>query len=254
MSDAALTEADARALQDCLAAGGVAVFPADTVYGLACDPCSRDAVRRLYELKGRPAAKPAAVMWFSLRPALRELGDLPRRLRSAVRALLPGPATLLLPNPRRRFPLACEPERAGLDLDASGSSGAGASANLPPPSSPPAMDAPAPLGVRVPAWPARLAALGAVSMPALQSSANLSGDPAPQTLGDVPQSILAGADLVVDGGELPGVASTVIDLRDYEARGAWSVVRQGALSEAAVAELLVGSVREADSMTPNIPS
>lgn len=243
MSGAALTESDARALQDCLAAGGVAVFPADTVYGLACDPGSREAVTRLYELKGRPAAKPVAVMWFSLQPALGELGDLPRRLRSAVHALLPGPATLLLPNPRRRFPLACEPERASLGVDASGSSGAQTSADPPPSPSPPPVGAPAPLGVRVPAWPAELAALGAVSAPALQSSANLSGDRAPQTLGEVPKSILAGVDLAIDGGELPGVASTVIDLRDYETSEAWNVVRQGALSEATVAKLLEGSAQ-----------
>lgn len=243
MSGVALTKSDARALQNCLDGGGVAVFPADTVYGLACDPSSRDAVTRLYELKGRPAAKPAAVMWFSLQPALRELGDLPRRLRSAVHALLPGPATLLLPNPRRRFPLACEPERASLGVDASGSSGPETSADLPPSLSPPPVGAPAPLGVRVPAWPAELAALGTVSTPALQSSANLSGDPAPQTLGKVPRSILAGVDLAIDGGELPGIASTVIDLSVYEAGGTWRVVRQGALSEAEVAKLLAGTAQ-----------
>jgi L-threonylcarbamoyladenylate synthase len=222
VSGAALTEADARALQDCLAAGGVAVFPADTVYGLACDPCSREALTRLYDLKGRPAAKPAAVMWFSLEPALEELGDLSARLRSAAQALLPGPATLLLPNPQRRFPLACEPERA----DSSGR--------------PPALGegSPAPLGVRVPAWPAELGSLAAVTAPALQSSANRSGDPAPRTLHEVPESIRAGADLVLDGGELPGVASTVVDLSDYEASGAWSVLREGALSAAAVGKKL----------------
>lgn len=249
MSDAAPTEADARALQDCLAAGGVAVFPADTVYGLACDPCSREAVARLYELKGRPAAKPAAVMWFSLQPALRELGYLPRRLRSAVETLLPGPATLLLPNPRRLFPLACEPNGAAIGSstpsEPQSSSGANRewSASPPAPPSPPPVGAPAPLGVRVPAWPAHLAALGAVSASALQSSANLSGDPAPRRLQEVPESIMTGADLVIDGGELPGVASTVIDLGDYEARGSWSVVRQGALSEAMVAGLLSDAAR-----------
>jgi L-threonylcarbamoyladenylate synthase len=243
MGGAALTGADAHALQDCLARGGVAVFPADTVYGLACDPCSREAVKRLYELKGRPAAKPAAVMWFSLEPALRELGDLPPLLRSAVQALLPGPVTLLLPNSRRRFPLACEPGRADGGLDARAPSGVETSSGSPPSLRPPPVGIPVPLGVRVPAWPAQLAALGAVGVPALQSSANLSGDLTPQTLTEVPQSILAGADLVIDGGELRGVASTVIDLHDYEARGAWRVVRQGALSEAKVAQLLADDAR-----------
>ena len=53
----------------------------------------------------------------------------------------------------------------------------------------------------------------------LQSSANLSGEPDARRLRDVPASIRAGADLVLDGGELPGVASTVLDLRDYEQSG-----------------------------------
>jgi L-threonylcarbamoyladenylate synthase len=215
VSGAALTESDAHALQDCLAAGGVAVFPTDTVYGLACDPRSERAVARLYELKGRPLAKPAAVMWFSIAPALQELSDLPPRTRRAAQVLLPGPVTLLLPNPARRFPLACEP----------------AGATLTPP---------APLGVRVPAWTGALASLAAVRAPVLQSSANLSGDPAPRAMREVPESIRAGADLVLDGGELPGTASTVIDLREQETSGGWQVLRQGALSQAAVTELLAG--------------
>lgn len=213
-----LDAADAAALERCLAEGGVAVFPADTVYGLACDPSSERAVRRLYELKGRSAAKPAAVMWFSPAPALQELAGLPPRTRRAVQALLPGPVTLLVPNEDHRFPLACEPEGA-------------------------AAGPPAPLGVRVPALPAHLAALATVNAPALQSSANRSGYFAPRALREVPKSIRAGADLVLDGGELRGIASTVIDLRDYEESETWQVIRQGALSEAAIVELLARGTR-----------
>jgi len=65
-----LTAADAQAFERCVADGGVALFPADTVYGLACDPESSAAVQRLYELKGRPTDKPAAVMFFALDGAL----------------------------------------------------------------------------------------------------------------------------------------------------------------------------------------
>ncbi len=105
-----LTTDDARRMEECLAGGGVAVFPADTVYGLGCDPESRAAVERLYALKGRPAARPAAVMFFSLDTALGALPELGTRERAAMRALLPGPLTLLLPNRERRFPLACGPD------------------------------------------------------------------------------------------------------------------------------------------------
>ena len=184
--------------QRCISGGGVVVFPADTVYGLACDPESEAAVRRLYELKGRPPDKPAAVMFFQTEPALEGLGP---RTAAAVRRLLPGPVTLLVPNPAGRFPLA----------------GGGAT-----------------LGLRVPDVPL----LRDVTRPVLQSSANEAGGPDARRLADVPEWIRTGADLVLDGGELPGTPSTVIDLSSYEESGEWKVVREGALTAAALADRL----------------
>ena len=194
---------DAERFERCIAGGGVAVFPADTVYGVACDPTSPAAVARLYELKGRPADKPAAVMFFSLAAALAALPELTPRLLAALRALLPGPVTLLLPNPLARYPLACGPD-------------------------------PWTLGLRVPA-PGPLAA---VAVPVLQSSANRSGEPDACALDAVDPGVLGGADLIVDGGSLPGMASTVIDLRAYERDGAWTVLREGAVDAASVSALL----------------
>lgn len=176
----------------CIADGGVAVFPADTVYGLACDPEDERAVARLYELKGRAPDKPAAVMFFALADALPELGP---RTRALAERLLPGALTLLVPSDR--FPLA---------------GGAGT------------------LGLRVPDLPA----LAHVRVPVLQSSANRAGGPDARRLEDVPEAIRRGADLVIDGGELAGTPSTVVDLRDYEAGGAWRIVRQGAVPEAVI--------------------
>jgi L-threonylcarbamoyladenylate synthase len=203
MIEPALNEQDVGRLGECLDDDGVAVFPADTVYGLGCDPDSEPAVRRLYELKGYPparaAARPAAVMFFALDCALRALPELGPRERSALQALLPGPLTLLLANRARRFPLACAPGAGGSDT----------------------------LGLRVPRLADRIAALATLDRPLLQSSANLSGEPDARRLADVPASIRAGADLVLDGGELPGVASTVLDLRDYERSGEWRIVRAG---------------------------
>ena len=177
--------------EDCIASGGVAVFPADTVYGLACDPSNADAVARLYALKGRPPDKPAAVMFFDRDQAL--LPELSPRTRALMARLLPGAVTLLVPS--ERFPLA---------------GGAGT------------------LGVRVPDIPP----LGRV--PVLQSSANVAGGPDARRLGDVPEAIRGGADLVVDGGELPGTPSTVVDLRGYDGGGDLRVVRAGAVPEAVV--------------------
>jgi L-threonylcarbamoyladenylate synthase len=192
--------ADARALEACVAGGGVAVFYADTVYGLACDPEDGDAVARLYALKGRAPRKASAVMWFSAAAALGALPELGPRTRAAFAALLPGGVTLLVPNPRERYPLA-----------------GGAS-----------------LGVRVPDVPA----LAAVARPVLQSSANLAGAPDARRLDEVPASIRGGADLVLDGGALAGTPSTVIDLTAFEDAGRFEIVRQGLVAAADVAAAL----------------
>jgi L-threonylcarbamoyladenylate synthase len=195
----ALSGADARTFERCIAVGGIAVFPADTVYGLACEPDTKDAVQRLYALKRRRPDKPAAVMFFALDLALAALPELAARTTAALHALLPGPVTVLLPNPAGRFPLACATD-AGT------------------------------LGLRVPAWPPVLAALADVRWPVLQSSANAAGGSDARRLEDVPEHIRTHSDLVLDGGELPGTPSTVVDLRSYERDGEWSVAREGAMS------------------------
>lgn len=179
---------------ECIASGGVVLFPADTVYGLACDPENEAAVARLYALKGRQPDKPAAVMFFDLVQALRALPEITARTRAVMARLLPGAVTLLVPSDR--FPLA---------------GGAGT------------------LGLRVP----DIAPLGTV--PVLQSSANVAGGPDARRLADVPEAIRRGADLAVDGGELPGTPSTVVDLRQYERGGDLRIVRPGAVPPEIVA-------------------
>jgi L-threonylcarbamoyladenylate synthase len=198
-----LSPAEVETLSRCIRVGGVAVFPADTVYGLACEPDDPGAVRRLYALKGRPPRKPAAVMFFDPELALAALPELGPRTRAALERLLPGGVTLLLPNPRRRFPLACGPD-------------------------------PETLGVRVPDVPD----LAAIDRPVLQTSANLAGGPDARALAEVPESIRAGADLVLDGGVLAGLPSTVIDLRGFETRGGWRILREGLVSASAIAAAL----------------
>jgi tRNA A37 threonylcarbamoyladenosine synthetase subunit TsaC/SUA5/YrdC len=112
----ALDARDADRLQDCMTAGGLAVLPTDTVYGICCDPDDDAAARRLYELKGRPAARSCAIMFFALGPALQALGELPSAERAALQALLPGPVTVLIANRGHRFTAACrsDPETLGL--------------------------------------------------------------------------------------------------------------------------------------------
>lgn len=193
----------ATRFERCVAVGGLAVFPSDTVYGLGCDPGNAFAVERLYLLKRRPRQKPSAVMFFALEPAFESLPELGDATRAALGRLLPGPVGTLLPNPAGRFPLACGEDKSTL-------------------------------GLRVPA----IHALAEVRLPVLQSSANRAGGLDPRTLAEVPELLRVGVDLVIDGGELPGTPSTVVDLRSYERDGSWSIVRAGAVSERALAEAL----------------
>jgi tRNA threonylcarbamoyl adenosine modification protein (Sua5/YciO/YrdC/YwlC family) len=196
------------AFERCIEAGGVAVFPSDTVYGLACSPFDPAAVERLYALKGRPVSKASAVMFFDLSAALAALPSLAEATRAALSRLLPGAVTVLLPNPERLFPLAC-----GED--------------------------PLTLGLRVISVPA----LAGVSVPVLQSSANLAGGPEARRLAEVDPTVLAGVDLAIDGGILPGVASTVLDLRRFEDGGVdgYRVLRAGAVGAAEIAGALAGA-------------
>jgi L-threonylcarbamoyladenylate synthase len=195
-------EAARTALERTIAAGGVVVFPADGLYGLACDPLDAAAVERIHRIKGRDDGKPSAVMYFSPL-AMRELVEgLGPRTRVAVAALLPGPVTLVVANPGERYPLACRSDRSRL-------------------------------GVRLIGGP-----LAGAMCPLFQTSANLSGEPAPGSFAAVPEEIVAAVDLAIDGGELTGLPSTVVDLASYDETGEWQVLRQGALAEEAIAQAL----------------
>jgi L-threonylcarbamoyladenylate synthase len=183
------------ALERCVARGGVALFPADTLYGLACDPSNAAAIDRIHALKGREDAKPSAVMFFAplaMREVLSALGS---RTRQAIGALLPGPVTLVVDNPEHRYPHACRED-------------------------------PGRLGLRLIEGP-----LGGARCAIFQTSANPSGQPAPSRFADVDAAILDGSDLAIDGGELRGEPSTVVDLTALEATGRWEVLRAGALSD-----------------------
>ncbi len=206
-----LDDEAAEQLEKCIAEGGVAVFPSDTVYGVCCDPGNEQATRRLYMLKGRPSARACAVMFFSLEVALDTLDDLHDAERTALLALLPGPVTVLISNRAGRYPSACRVD-------------------------------PGTLGLRVPALGGTLSPLGAIGGPVLQSSANFSGEPDARRLADVPERLREGADLVIDGGDLPGTPSTVVDLRDLDTEGRWHVLREGALPRETVQEKLVALV------------
>lgn len=194
---------DVAAAIEALQRGEVAVIPTDTVYGLAASVEDERGTRALYAAKGREARRPSAILFASLDELRDRVPELPADALAAARALLPGPVTLVLPNPGRRYPWLNEQR-------------------------------PDTLGVRVPdlIGPGKqiLDALGAL----VATSANLPGGPDPRVLSEVPADLIAAAAAVVDGGLLDGAPSTVVDLTGAEP----SILREGALPADLVLERL----------------
>jgi L-threonylcarbamoyladenylate synthase len=182
---------------EAIRAGDLVLLPTDTVYGLCADAYREEPVRRLYALKGRGETQPTALLAADVDVLLDAVPELRGLAGTTVRALLPGPYTLVLPNPGRRFRWLTG-------------------------------DRPETIGVRVPDLPpetqAVLEQVGVVAA----TSANLPGGSDPRRLEDVPEELRAGAGAVLDGGELPGMPSTVLDLTGPEP----VVVREGAVPAA----------------------
>ena len=108
----------AETFERCMSVGGIAVFPADTVYGLACDAGNAgDVIRRLYALKRRPLSKPSAVMFFDLDDGSDGAAGARGADSGGARAAAAGQASrCCMPNPERRFPLACGDDPTTLGL------------------------------------------------------------------------------------------------------------------------------------------
>jgi L-threonylcarbamoyladenylate synthase len=176
-----------------LKAGRLVVLPTDTVYGLAASPYLVEPVRRIFALKQRPETTAIALVACDVDFLLECVPELRGRDATIARALLPGPYTLVLRNAARRFRWV-------------------------------AGDRPDTIGVRVPELHGDAEAVfeqvGAVAA----TSANLHGGRDPGSLAEVPDEIRSAAAAIVDGGELPGTASTVIDFTGPEPR----VLREGA--------------------------
>jgi len=170
------------------------ILPTDTVYGLCVDAYHEAPVRRLLRQKKRPPELPVALVASELEVLLDAVPELRGRAAVMARALLPGPYTLVLPNPARRYRwlTGTRPET---------------------------------IGVRIPDLPEEAKAVldrfGAVAA----TSANDHGARDPARVEDIPEEMLRAAAAVVDVGALPGRASTVVDLTGREPQ----ILREGAI-------------------------
>jgi L-threonylcarbamoyladenylate synthase len=193
-TDARLVDEAVEAIE----AGKPVVLPTDTVYGLCTKP---DASATLTRLKGRDEHQPIALLAADVDTLFGKIPEL-RDQASLVRALLPGQLTLILPNPAHRYDWLTGDRHTAI-------------------------------GIRVPELEGAareiVKRVGAVAA----TSANAHGGPDPRRLEDVPAEIREAA-VLVDGGELPGTPSTVVDLTRDEPE----ILREGAVPAAEVLERL----------------
>jgi L-threonylcarbamoyladenylate synthase len=181
--------------------GRTAILPTDTVYGLCATPYREEAVLAMYALKGRPPEQPTALVASDVDMLFECVPELRGRAGTIARALLPGPFTLVLPNPARRYRWLTGPT-------------------------------PDKIGVRVPALAGDAAAVLAQVGAVAATSANLAGGRDPRRLADVPPELRGRVAAEVDAGELPGIPSTVVDATGPEPR----VLREGAVPAQAAVE------------------
>jgi L-threonylcarbamoyladenylate synthase len=178
-----------------LRTGGLVAFPTETVYGLGVHALDRNAVRRLFEAKGRPATDPLIVHLASMA----QLGPLVQHVSAEAERLAarfwPGPLTLVLP----RSPIVPDEVTSGLDT----------------------------VAVRIPAHPVAHALLDAVGLPIAAPSANLFSRPSPTLATHVLDDLDGRIDIVIDAGPTTvGLESTVLDL----SREVPTVLRPGAVT------------------------
>jgi len=189
-------EESIRAAAAAIARGGVVAIPTDTLYGLAVDPFSEDAVARLFAVKGRSAGNAVALIAADLGQVKTQIGSLPPAAQRLAESYWPGPLTMLLARPAR------------VPAELTGGS--------------------ARVGVRVPNHDIARALCRACGHVLTATSANMSGEPPTDDPGVVAR-VFASSDveLLLDGGRTPGgPPSTIVDVLDD---GTLHLIRPGAI-------------------------
>ena len=199
-------ERDAHAITDAaeiLRRGGLLGIPTETVYGLGADALNEDAVRRIFEAKGRPQDNPLIIHVPTADWLERYCRDVPPAAYRLAERFWPGPLTMILPR-REMIPLRTT---GGLET----------------------------VGVRCPDHPVTLAIIEAAGVPVAAPSGNTSGRPSPTTAQHMMEDMLGKIEGIVDGGPCTvGVESTIIDLTVQPPR----LLRPGGLPLEALEQVL----------------
>ena len=200
---------------DILRRGGLVAFPTETVYGLGVHALDREAVRRLFAAKGRPATDPLIVHVASLDAAAPLLRRIPDEARRLAARFWPGPLTLVMP----RSALVPDEVTAGLDT----------------------------VAIRVPVHPVARALLETAAIPIAAPSANLFSRPSPTQASHVMDDLAASIDLVIDGGPTTvGIESTVLDL----CASPPAILRPGAVTPDLLRDVVVSTRKPTSAEAP----
>jgi len=193
---------------DTLLEGGIVALPTDTVYGLAALSTNREAVRRLYRIKGRERNKPIPLLIHSTRGLAHLVSEVPEAVRPLLESHWPGALTLVF----RKYPGAFIEVSSGETI-----------------------------GIRMPDHMVALAVLSMVARPLAVTSANLAGRPPALTAEEVLDSFADTIECVLDAGRAPGTTvSTVLSVAESPFR----ILREGAISYDALKTILGDELAE----------
>jgi len=218
-----LTPEQTGAAADIIKRGGMVAIPTETVYGLAASAFNTDAIRKVFEAKGRPQDNPLIVHIAEL-SALAELcEDIPASAYKLAELFWPGPLTMVL----KKKSIIPDDVTAGMPN----------------------------VAVRMPSHPVARDIIKKSGLPLAAPSANLSGSPSPTTCAHVLGDLFGKVDAIVDGGDCSvGVESTVIDMTSSPLRllrpgGVTLEQLKSALGEVAVDKAVFGSISENDRVS-----
>ncbi len=192
---------DAARAADCLAQGKVMVYPTETVYGIGCDALNGPAIRRVTGMKGRTVNKPLIVLIKDAAMMEGLVREVPPLAKKLMQAFWPGPLTLIFRT------------RPGVSPLLTGDTGT--------------------IGIRQSPHPFVRSLFGAYAHPIVSTSANVSGGTPALSVHDVPAAVTDQVDLIIDGGKIQGVPSTVVDVSG----GGIVYVREGAVKKSSIERL-----------------